>query len=233
MTSNSTILRTSDLDNDLKFTNNIGWVIKHSDLMNVFFKEIDENKNIFFKSPAELSQEKISFDYDNASNSGNYWDIDSWDDGTTEPGSSGSPLFDGETHRIIGQLYGGVASCTNFGYDTYGKTSVSWGLGLNTYLDPNNTGIEFIDGIDAIDLPDPVISLIDDNLNFELADSESDQATFSVSNIGEPESVLSYSATINIFENCLSSDGFVYLFLYDESVILCFFVSTFCNEIQT
>ena len=144
---------------------------------------------------------KISFDYDNASNSGNYWDIDSWDDGTTEPGSSGSPLFDGETHRIIGQLYGGVASCTNFGYDTYGKTSVSWGLGLNTYLDPNNTGIEFINGIDAVDLPDPVISLIDDNLNFELADSESDQATFSISNIGEPESVLSYSATINIFEN--------------------------------
>ena len=134
---------------------------------------------------------KISFDYDNASNSGNYWDIDSWDDGTTEPGSSGSPLFDGETHRIIGQLYGGVASCTNFGYDTYGKTSVSWGLGLNTYLDPNNTGIEFINGIDAVDLPDPVISLIDDNLNFELANSESDQATFSVSNIGEPESVLS------------------------------------------
>ena len=80
---------------------------------------------------------KISFDYDNASNSGNYWDVDSWDDGTTEPGSSGSPLFDGQTHRIIGQLYGGVASCTNFGYDTYGKTSVSWNLGLSEYLDPN------------------------------------------------------------------------------------------------
>ena len=64
VTSASTILRNSDLDNDLKSSNNIGWVIKHSDLMNVFFKEIDENKNIFFKSPAELSQEKISFDYD-------------------------------------------------------------------------------------------------------------------------------------------------------------------------
>ena len=84
---------------------------------------------------------KISFDYDNASNSGNFWDIDSWDDGTTEPGSSGSPLFDGISHRIIGQLYWGVASCTNFGYDTYGKTSVSWNLGLNQYLDPNNLGV--------------------------------------------------------------------------------------------
>ena len=89
---------------------------------------------------------KISFDYDNASNSGNFWDIDSWDDGTTEPGSSGSPLFDGISHRIIGQLYGGVASCTNFGYDTYGKTSVSWNNGLSTYLDPNNSGLQILDG---------------------------------------------------------------------------------------
>ena len=144
---------------------------------------------------------KISFDYDDATNSGNYWDIDSWDDGTTEPGSSGSPLFDGITHRIIGQLYGGVASCTNFGYDTYGKTSVSWGLGLNTYLDPNGTGIEFVDGIDAIDLPDPVISLIDDSLDFELANEETDQGDFIISNVGEQESLLSYSAKINVFES--------------------------------
>ena len=89
---------------------------------------------------------KISFDYDNASNAGNYWDIDSWNDGTTEPGSSGSPLFDGSSRRVVGQLYGGVASCTNNGYDTYGKTSVSWNSGLSTYLDPFNSGIEVLDG---------------------------------------------------------------------------------------
>ena len=40
---------------------------------------------------------KISFDYNNASNAGNYWDVNNWEDGTTEPGSSGSPLFDGNT----------------------------------------------------------------------------------------------------------------------------------------
>jgi len=89
---------------------------------------------------------KISFDYDNASNAGSYWDIDSWNDGTTEPGSSGSPLFDGNSRRVVGQLYGGVASCTNNGYDTYGKTSVSWNSGLSTYLDPFNSGIEVLDG---------------------------------------------------------------------------------------
>ena len=35
-----------------------------------------------------------------------------WDDGTTEPGSSGSPLFD-QNHRVIGQLHGGYAACGN------------------------------------------------------------------------------------------------------------------------
>ena len=144
---------------------------------------------------------KISFDYDNASNSGNYWDVDSWDDGTTEPGSSGSPLFDGETHRIIGQLYGGVASCTNFGYDTYGKTSVSWNLGLSDYLDPNNTGLSYIDGIDAIDLPDPQLSLSNINLGFELENDESDLSSIIISNTGEDESVLFYSISIRSFEN--------------------------------
>ena len=146
---------------------------------------------------------KISFDYDNASNSGNYWDVDSWDDGTTEPGSSGSPLFDGETHRIIGQLYGGVASCTNFGYDTYGKTSVSWNLGLSDYLDPNNTGLSYIDGIDAIDLPDPQLSLSNINLGFELENDESDLSSIIISNTGEAESVLFYSISIRSFENPL------------------------------
>tara|TARA_B100002052_G_scaffold70696_2_gene64063 strand:- start:2745 stop:5162 length:2418 start_codon:yes stop_codon:yes gene_type:complete len=144
---------------------------------------------------------KISFDYNNASNSGSYWDVDSWDDGTTEPGSSGSPLFDGLTHRIIGQLYGGVASCTNFGYDTYGKTSVSWNLGLSSYLDPYNVGLASIDGIDAIDLPDPALSYSDFDLIFDLSDGESSNSSFEVSNTGEPESMLSYSVNVSQFQN--------------------------------
>ena len=144
---------------------------------------------------------KISFDYDNASNSGNFWDVDSWDDGTTEPGSSGSPLFDGVSHRIIGQLYGGVASCTNFGYDTYGKTSVSWNLGLSDYLDPNNLGLSYIDGIDAIDLPEPELSYSNIDLLFELSDGETAISSFEISNVGEEESVLTYSISVNQFEN--------------------------------
>jgi len=143
---------------------------------------------------------KISFDYNNASNSGNFWDIDSWDDGTTEPGSSGSPLFDGVTHRIIGQLYGGVASCTNFGYDTYGKVSTSWNLGLENYLDPDNTGTNFINGMDAVDLPDPELSYNAPNLELELNTDENETINMTITNTGESESELNYTLSSSPFE---------------------------------
>jgi hypothetical protein len=35
-----------------------------------------------------------------------------WSLGVTEPGSSGSPLFDATSQRIIGQLWGGTSSCS-------------------------------------------------------------------------------------------------------------------------
>ncbi len=144
---------------------------------------------------------KISFDYNNASNSGNYWDVNNWEDGTTEPGSSGSPLFDGVTQRIIGQLYGGTASCTSITYDTYGKTSTSWNLGMANYLDPNNTGASFINGIDAIDLPNPELSYNASDLIFDLSDGDTDVSSIDISNTGEDESILTYSLKISQFEN--------------------------------
>lgn len=70
------------------------------------------------------------------------WYMDAWDDGVTEPGSSGSPLFD-QNGRIIGQLYGGSAACQGTsanGYDFYGRLGVSWGLGIGGYLDPASCG---------------------------------------------------------------------------------------------
>jgi hypothetical protein len=71
------------------------------------------------------------------------WEIDSWEDGVTEPGSSGSPLFD-QNGRIIGQLYGGAAACSgtvnNGQLDYYGRLGVSWGLGIGAYLDPASCG---------------------------------------------------------------------------------------------
>ena len=63
LTSDFTILTTSDLDEDISSLDTIGWVVKHSDLMRVFFEEIDKMDNIFFKSSLNLAFEDINFDY--------------------------------------------------------------------------------------------------------------------------------------------------------------------------
>ena len=142
---------------------------------------------------------KITFDYDNASNAGNFWDINSWDDGTTEPGSSGSPLFDGNSHRIVGQLYGGVASCTNFGYDTYGKVSSSWNSGLGQYLDPDNTGLMVLDGIDMAAQAE--LANYPTSFDVSLSQDQSSTTTLEISNVGEDESTLYYNIGVSPFEN--------------------------------
>lgn len=106
---------------------------------------------------------KISFDDDNATISqsmgsteaNSTWTVQ-WDrNTTTEGGSSGSPLFD-QDHRIIGQLWGGGASCQNINApDYYGRISKSWEpAGSNTtnqlkhWLDPNLLGAGFVNGFD-------------------------------------------------------------------------------------
>ena len=106
---------------------------------------------------------KIAFDDDAASavqamgssEAASSWQV-SWDrNTTTEGGSSGSPLFD-QNHRIIGQLWGGGASCQNLSSpDYYGRLHNSWEpTGSNStnqlkyWLDPNSSGAEFIDGYD-------------------------------------------------------------------------------------
>ncbi len=63
ITSSITYLTISDLDDDISSAGNIGWVVKHSDLMNVFFREIDNYENIFFMTPQKLINKRILFDY--------------------------------------------------------------------------------------------------------------------------------------------------------------------------
>lgn len=88
--------------------------------------------------------EELNAPYHANTGGADVWWIDAWDSGVTEPGSSGSPLFDQEG-RIIGQLYGGAAACSgtnnNGAYDFYGRFGVSWGIGgTSTYLDPAACG---------------------------------------------------------------------------------------------
>lgn len=74
---------------------------------------------------------------------------DGWEIGTTESGSSGSPLFN-QNGKIIGQLYAGESNCNGFesnhNYDIYGRFAISWNSGdsaetrLKDWLDPGNSG---------------------------------------------------------------------------------------------
>jgi len=90
-----------------------------------------------------------------------HWKISAWDVGTTEPGSSGSPLFNND-HRIVGDLTGGDASCAYNFNDYFQKFSVSWdkypdsSSQLKYWLDPEQTGVFVVNGYDPFSGGKPV-----------------------------------------------------------------------------
>ena len=77
-----------------------------------------------------------------------HWRVD-FDQGTTQGGSSGSPLFN-ENYRIVGQLHGGETGCAPI-TKYYGRFNISWtGEGTNdtrlsNWLDPINSGVLYLD----------------------------------------------------------------------------------------
>ena len=100
-----------------------------------------------------------------------HWGVTSWDEGVTEGGSSGSPLFD-QNHRIIGQLHGGASACgAPVLSDEYGKISYSWTPAnsdstnqLKYWLDPTQSNATFVNGYDPSGgVPiqvDPIVSAV-------------------------------------------------------------------------
>lgn len=83
------------------------------------------------------------------------WKATSNGHGTTEGGSSGSPLLTA-AHKVIGQLHGGLSNCMAINApDWYGKFDVSWtGNGntsmyrrLNCWLDSQNIGLQSVEGL--------------------------------------------------------------------------------------
>jgi PKD repeat protein len=101
----------------------------------------------------------VSCDYGQSGENPNgmYWRV-VWSEtetshGVTEGGSSGSPIFD-NTGKIVGTLTGGAAACSNLsGPDFYGKMSYHWesnGISsdaqLQPFLDPDNTGVQSLEG---------------------------------------------------------------------------------------
>lgn len=95
------------------------------------------------------------------------WQTGTWTDGITEPGSSGSPLFN-PAKRIVGQLFGGPSSCAAennpaSGFDYYGRFDISWNNStqatgrLRDWLDPSNLGPNTLDMYD----PNAVVITLD------------------------------------------------------------------------
>ncbi len=81
-----------------------------------------------------------------------HWQINRWDLGTTEPGSSGSPLFDHDGY-LTGFLTGGDARCGNAVNDFFCKFSLAWdryagsNRQLEPWLDPLGSGAVSLQGI--------------------------------------------------------------------------------------
>lgn len=107
-----------------------------------------EEKRISFEDQATQTTDYLGT---SVPGGGTHIRVVDWDLGTTEGGSSGSPLYD-PNHRIVGQLHGGYAACGNNESDWYGRISVSWNGGgssasrLKDWLDPTNSGTLVLDG---------------------------------------------------------------------------------------
>lgn len=117
---------------------------------------------------------KMSYDYNNpviANYGGSFddeiekgwWYIAKWEEGVTEAGSSGSPLFD-SNGLIIGALSGGNSTCNDPTADYYARLDTAWAhysdsnKQLAHWLSPNNTALTAMQGADPYQ-QDPCIRL--------------------------------------------------------------------------
>jgi len=85
-----------------------------------------------------------------------------WSSGTTEGGSSGAGLWNA-SHRLIGVLSGGLASCLNpGGFDYFGRLDRGWTASaatngqLKAHLDPDNSCVAIVPPLDPATTPGPV-----------------------------------------------------------------------------
>lgn len=132
-------------------------------LTNPFFlgwDRVTENVDTAATIHHPRAQEKrISFDFGSLTFGVNRYfvRVNNWEVGTTEPGSSGSPLLT-KDQRLVGTLTGGDAACGNTFEDDYGMFKEGWEGGgssetrIRDWLDPDNTGATTIAGRYCMDV---------------------------------------------------------------------------------
>jgi hypothetical protein len=104
----------------------------------------------------KISQEEHPLtvdDFMNDYNPASHWLVGHWESGTTEKGSSGSPLFDSRGH-VVGTLSGGLADCENPEKDYFQMFSHCWDdyhdpyHQLACWLDPQYQDVGLLGGYD-------------------------------------------------------------------------------------
>ncbi len=81
-----------------------------------------------------------------------FFKIERWEDGVTESGSSGGPLFNSSSKKIVGTLTGGYADCNDPTRDYFERLALSWDYKsdsskqLKYWLDPLKTNAQVLDG---------------------------------------------------------------------------------------
>ena len=145
-----------ELDEDPNPSLNIafaGWDHSGADALRaacIHHPNADEKAISFENDPTSTTSYLSNFSPGNSS----HVRVSDWDTGTTEGGSSGSPLFN-QDHHVIGQLHGGSAACDNNLSDWFGRFAASWTGGgtaatrLSDWLDPGNTGATSLDTLPA------------------------------------------------------------------------------------
>ena len=142
--SDFTLVRLSSSPNAAWYVNFAGWNASSGESTSqcgIHHPNVQEKRISFDNNPSTTT----SYSGTTSPGDGTHVRVGQWEVGTTEGGSSGSPIFN-QLHQVIGQLHGGSASCTSVTSDYYGRFSVSWlgggtaATGLKTWLDPDNTG---------------------------------------------------------------------------------------------
>ncbi len=156
--------------------------------------------------------------------------IGSWDSGTTEGGSSGSGIWN-SAHHLVGTLSGGSASCIDpTESDWYGRFSVHWeGNGsadgqVKAWLDPDNTGITTVDGINICDTP--TVTITSSPATAQIGQ----QIEFSATTSGGA-GTYTYTWDFNsdgIIDSTVSNPAFTYNYFYQGNIVVTAYDATNC-----